>query len=198
MSVSVGILRSFASMKEFSDADLATLISVARERAFAPAAMVCQEGQPGASCFLLVSGALDVIKAGTEGARLLATMQPGALVGQVALVDKQPRSASMRAKGPTVVLELGRDDFERLLKANSPLALKFQEQIAVAGIRQLRTGLDKLTALMNKPEKKAAAEYVKTAMVEWSLSLDEELEQMEVVRPDGQMSQAELAARRGR
>ena len=197
MSISTSLLRGFASLAEFTDADLATLVSVARERPFAPAAWVAQEGQPGASCFLLVSGALDIIKSGSEGARLLATMQPGALVGQVALVDKQPRSASIRAKGQTVVLELGRDDFERLLKANSPLALKFQEQIAVAGIRQLRTGLEKLTALLNKPEKKAAAEYVKTAMVEWSLSLDEELEQMEVVRPDGQMSQAELKSRRG-
>jgi len=196
MSVSVATLRSFASMTAFTDADLSTLISVARERAYAPAAMVCQEGQPGASCFLLVSGALDIIKAGSEGARLLATMPPGALVGQVALVDKQPRSASMRAKGPTVVMELGRDDFERLLKANSPLALKFQEQIAVAGIKQLRTGLEKLGALLKKPEKRAAAEYVKTAMTEWSISLEEELEQMEVVRPDGQMSQAELSARR--
>lgn len=198
MSISVSLLRSFPSLAEFTEEDLKTLISVAREKPCAPASWVAQEGQPGASCFLLVSGALDIIKAGSEGARLLATMQPGALVGQVALVDKQPRSASIRAKGQTVVLELGRDDFERLLKANSPLALKFQEQIAVAGIRQLRTGLDKLAALLNKPEKKAAAEYVKTAMVEWSLSLEEELEQMEVVRPDGQMSQAELAARRGR
>jgi CRP-like cAMP-binding protein len=196
MSVSTAILRSFPSLKDFNDADLSTLISVARERPFAPAAWVCQEGQPGASCFLLISGALDVIKASPEGARLLATMQPGALVGQVALVDKQPRSASMRAKGPTVVLELARDDFERLLKANSPLALKFQEQIAVAGIKQLRTGLEKLGALLKKPEKRAAAEYVKTAMTEWSISLEQELEQMEVIRPDGQMSQAELSARR--
>lgn len=44
----------------------------------------------------------------------------------------------MRAQTPVVALELSRDVFEGLLDACSPLALRFQERVAVLGIRQLR------------------------------------------------------------
>jgi CRP-like cAMP-binding protein len=68
----------------------------------------------------------------------------------MALVDKTPRSASVVAAEPTVALELTRDVFEGLLHARNPLAVRFQEQIAIAGIRQLRMATERLREAISR------------------------------------------------
>ena len=50
-----------------------------------------------------------------------------------------------RTASEVTAQEFSRDTFERLLQANSPLALRFQRQIAVAGIRQLRGALKRIS-----------------------------------------------------
>lgn len=97
--------------------------------------------------------------------RILAVLETGALVGQMALIDRAPRSATVRTRGDSVVLELKRKAFEQLLAARSPVAIRFQEQIAVAGIKQLRLANQRLTSLLqmavqSQPAK--AKQYVPT------------------------------------
>lgn len=50
----------------------------------------------------------------------------------------------------THALELGKDVFDKLMQAHSALALRFQEQVAIAGIRQLRSATARLVALMEQ------------------------------------------------
>jgi CRP-like cAMP-binding protein len=200
-------LRALAALREYPDAELAVLVAAAVEQRLAPGATLCREGEPGRSCFLLVSGEAQVLRATAEGDRPLATIGPGAFVGQIALVDRGPRSATVRAVTACVALELSRDAFEQLLAACSPLALRFQESIAAAGIRQLRqatAGLARLLAQAEARRPAAAAvataaaatgaatpardgavlAYIQTAAAEWGVSL-EDLDAVEVVAFDG-------------
>src|SRR5207249_3773919 len=112
--------------------------------------VLCREGSAGQSCFLVVVGEVEVVKRIDESDRVLATLGVGSLVGQMALVDRSPRSASVRAGAETIALEVTRDVFERLLGACSPLAVRFQEHIAIAGIRQLRYAIDRLTLALGR------------------------------------------------
>ena len=166
-----------------------------------PGMELCHEGEPGRSCFLLVAGEARVVRAAAEGERVLATVTPGTFIGQIALVDRGPRSATVRALTAGVALELSRDAFERLLAACSPLALRFQESIAVAGIRQLRKATDGLgrllveaeaqrraapTATPAAPADGALLAYIQTAATEWGVSLDDiEVVAFEGVEPRG-------------
>ena len=180
MSIDVSQLRSFASLKDFTVEELALLVSAAQRRVFESGSIVVKQGTRGTSSMLLVAGQLDVLREvhGTE--QHLTTMAPGAFVGQVALVDRGPRSATLRAKTEVVVLELLRDTFESLLRARSPLALRFQELIAVAGIRQHRAAMKRLASLAAEREHAAqpprplddALAYIQTATSEWDLDLD--------------------------
>ncbi|MFH1467606.1 MAG: cyclic nucleotide-binding domain-containing protein [Pseudomonadota bacterium] len=135
------------------DPDAGALASLRR---LAPAmrwedhAVLCHEGDPGGSCFLVVSGQVDVLRYLRGRARRLATLNPGALVGQLALVDRAPRSATVRARGRVVAMELSRVDFERQLMVASPLALRLQEEIAVAGIRQLRLANERCVQIFDR------------------------------------------------
>jgi len=164
--------------------DLEMLGSAGRMLVLDPGVLLCQEGRPGASCFVILNGHVEVFKASAGGGRHLANLGPGTLVGQMSLVDSSPRSASVRALDEVVALEIGRDIFERLVKAATPFALRFQRQIALAGIRQLRLANGRLMGLLGRADKldKEADEAnpvepqlsrVQTALYEWNVSVED-------------------------
>jgi CRP/FNR family cyclic AMP-dependent transcriptional regulator len=163
--------------------DVEMLGSAGRLLTWQPGMLLCAEGRPGASCFVLLGGHVDVFKASAGGGRHLATLGPGTLLGQMSLVDSSPRSASVRAIDEVVALEIGRDIFERLVRSATPFALRFQRQIALAGIRQLRMANSRLTGLLGKgeeleKEQKSASEQpelsrVQTALYEWTVSIED-------------------------
>lgn len=129
-------LRSIPALASYGDEDLELLAYVATLRSFAAGATLMKEGEEGDACFLLVSGAVSVMRSGK--ATPLATLNAGALVGQLALLDRAPRSATVTAMQETMALEVRADAFANLVAAHSPIALRFQEQVALAGVRQLR------------------------------------------------------------
>ena len=196
-------LRKLASLKDYTNSELRLLASVAPAREFTPGAVLCKEGTSGQSCYLLALGEVQVKIQFDDGERVLASLKAGQVVGQMALVDRSPRSASVVSSDETIALELTRDVFERLLKASSPLALRFQEQIAIAGIRQLRMATQRLGTLLisgvNKGETKApprsTLQTMQAALEEWDMSMDE-LDRVQVSVPAGQMSADELRSRR--
>ena len=162
--------------------DLETLASAGRLMVYEPGAVLCLEGKPGASCFVVLEGSVEVFKASLGGGRHLAMLGPGSLLGQLALVDSSPHSASVRAQERVVALEVGRDVFERLVRAASPFALRFQRQIALSGTRQLRLADARLASLLDQGEGKderGAAERepklqrVQTALYEWDVSIED-------------------------
>ncbi len=150
-------LRATGAFVEYPDAELDLLVSVCDLRRYASGDELCREGTVGRSCYCVVAGAIDVFKTMPQGEVPIASMGPGAIAGQVALTQKVRRTATIRARGEAVVLEFSRDTFERLLGASSPLALRFQRQIAVAGIRQLRDALKRIAAVFDTDDGKAPA-----------------------------------------
>lgn len=202
-------LRALQSLREYSNAELKLLGSVAPAREYEKGDVLCREGAPGQSCFVLATGAVDVIRVlDDEQEKVLATLRAGSIVGQMALVDRSPRSATVRAQTYTIALELTREVFERLLLANSHLALRFQFQIAVAGIRQLRMATRRLATALSesarrepkrvgldgqvREEKRDELLTVQAALSEWDMSL-EDLDAVRVSVPRGQVSQASRA-----
>lgn len=174
-------LSALRSARGLSDRDLEVLLAVAPPVRYPDQAILCEEGRPGSTCFLIARGAVDVVREVEGVQRMLAVLPAGALAGQVALVDHGTRSATLRARGEAVVLPLAREDFEKLLKARSPLALRFQEQVALAGVRQLRVATDRLATLLAKvaaapPQRREAQRfklaYLQTSVREWDMSPD--------------------------
>ena len=194
-------LRSLPSLRSYTNSELKLLATVAPAREYQPGDSLCEEGTSGASCFVIASGQIDVLKLMDGEETKLATMKAGAIVGQMALVDRSERSASLRAAERTIALELTRDVFERLLDAHSRLALRFQNQIAVAGIRQLRMATTKLADVLRQntvaetPEERRFKETqrrdalltVQAALSEWDMDL-EELDLIETVVPAGMVT----------
>ena len=128
---------------------------------FAPFAPVFEDGDPGQSCYVVLGGNVEVIKVLPNGnEERLATLDPGALLGHMALIDNQPRSAGCRASiGGARLLELGRAEFDLLLSARSTFAYKILDQVAMDLSGRLRGATERLADArhINSPVARQAA-----------------------------------------
>jgi CRP-like cAMP-binding protein len=79
---------------------------------------VIQEGEPGDSFFVAVSGQAKVLSGGKVVHRLI----PGDHFGEISLLDGRPRSASVVAETPLSLLRLPRASFLRLVRDDADLA----------------------------------------------------------------------------
>ena len=132
----------------YSRAELNQLLAATRTRHFAAGTWLSRDGAPGSSCFLIATGAVEVVKYLDGEEHVFATLRPGSLVGHTALVEGALRSASVRATSATTALEIRGKALQRFVQQGSPLAQRLQEQIAIAGIRQLRAAADQLALVL--------------------------------------------------
>jgi uncharacterized repeat protein (TIGR04076 family) len=84
------------------------------------------QGDVGQSLFIITKGEVLVVRqGGQQGEEVLATLSEGECFGEMSLISGEPVSATIRAKGPTTVLVLSKEDFAPLLLANPSLNLYF-------------------------------------------------------------------------
>ena len=81
--------------------------------------VIFSQGEAGSSAFLITDGLVEIAD-GANGI-VRARIGPGELIGEVALIDHQPRTATARAVTDTVLIEVSRDLVERLLMDTNPI-----------------------------------------------------------------------------
>ncbi len=85
-----------------------------------------REGDPPGSAYVVHTGRLEVL----VGERLVRELGQGAVLGELALLTGEPRSASVRARRDTVLLEIPRDAFEQLVADHSTASRAVLTQVA--------------------------------------------------------------------
>ncbi len=95
---------------------LKTLVSEIPARRVEAGQIVVEEGDQSTQMFVVISGELEVIKRVESGGEVrVAMFGPGDWFGEMSILDVQPRSASVRAVAPTLVLTITSEDVDRLL-----------------------------------------------------------------------------------
>jgi CRP-like cAMP-binding protein len=109
-----------------SNVDLALLERLAGEfvtRHVPSGRVVVAQGEPADSFFLIVRGILDVVHTEADGSqRWLRSLADGDSFGEVGLLARVPRTATVRTRTDCVLLELAGEQFERLLQQAPELA----------------------------------------------------------------------------
>src|SRR5690606_28952389 len=99
-----------------ADQEVVQILAASKVRRFARGSVVCRQGDPGNSMFVIVRGRVSIaIDDGGASRRLLNRLGPGDHVGEMSLLVGGKRSASVTADVEAEVLELKRTDFERLI-----------------------------------------------------------------------------------
>ncbi|HEX6261865.1 MAG TPA: cyclic nucleotide-binding domain-containing protein [Actinomycetota bacterium] len=89
------------------------------------------EGMLAIDFYLILDGEAEVV----SGGRHIASLRPGDHFGELAVIDGEPRSATVRATTRLRALRLVADDFHRLLRTTPELA----HRILVEAVRRLRS-----------------------------------------------------------
>jgi signal transduction histidine kinase len=77
---------------------------------------IIEEDSLSEDMFVIVEGELRVTKQGTDREVVLATLGPGEVVGEIALLDNAPRTASVTAISPSSLIRIPANAFEDLIE----------------------------------------------------------------------------------
>jgi CRP-like cAMP-binding protein len=92
----------------------------------APDEFLFKEGEKGEKMFVLLEGEMDILL----GDFVLETVKSGALIGEMALIDDSPRTASVMAKGPCRLAEIDRRRFHFLVQQTPHFATHVMKTLA--------------------------------------------------------------------
>src|SRR5688572_13907453 len=107
-------LRSVPLFEGLSKVEVARLVPELEDVALAPGDVLMRQGDPGDALFIVASGQVRAELAGPDGVTPLETIGPGRVIGEVALLSGQPRTATVRALSTSRVWRLSRARLDRL------------------------------------------------------------------------------------
>ena len=125
----------------------------------APQDYLVRQGDPFSSAFLVESGCLEVVHERAEGEQLLAVLGPGEIVGEMALVDAAPRSASVRAREASVLLPITTGQIRSRLAGADPVLRLLLDTVLV----RFRSTLHQFGGQMLTPREMPDNDAVKAA-----------------------------------
>ena len=91
---------------------------------------IFREGESAVFAYIVKSGNVEITKHAAAGEQVLAELAPPTIFGEMALIDRNPRSAGARAKGDTVVTEVTEEAFLAYLRQNPEAAVRIMKNIS--------------------------------------------------------------------
>jgi CRP-like cAMP-binding protein len=102
------------------------IAAIAKEAEYEQGKTLVREGEPGSDFFVVLAGEVDVRRKG----RKLRTLGRGDFFGEIALLARSPRTATVTTGTPVEALVIPGRDFKQLLKRVPTLQLKVLEELA--------------------------------------------------------------------
>ncbi|MEW6669602.1 MAG: cyclic nucleotide-binding domain-containing protein [Thermodesulfobacteriota bacterium] len=122
--------------------------------AYRPGEVVIEEGSRGTSAYIILSGAVEVIKMSGEKEVPVATLGEGQVFGEMGLIEDRPRSATVRALTELKVRNIDRDHFNELLRTKPSVLIPIMKSL----FERLRQASDMLAERGLGSSRPAAAE----------------------------------------
>ncbi len=98
----------------------------AQERAYSQGSSIITQGDSGDSVFLIGSGSVQVTVFGAP----VAVLKEGEFFGEIAVIERKPRTATVSAKESCLLLEIAGDEFRNLLAAHPDIQSKVHAKMS--------------------------------------------------------------------
>jgi len=139
MPISPSTLKSVKLFELMDESELEELAAHIDEASFAPSQILFKAGDKGDSMHIILSGKVETFVYDGEANRIkLSEVDEGGIVGELSLLDNQPRSATAIAIQETKTFIIDRDDLKRLFQKKPEAALDI---LAVLGHRIRETDM---------------------------------------------------------
>ncbi|WP_243360956.1 Crp/Fnr family transcriptional regulator [Fundidesulfovibrio terrae] len=128
-----------AFAKHFTWDELCLLSGFMTYQSLYPGDFLFEEGDPGTFTGILLRGVVSVVKGAPDGgSALVCDIHKGHAVGEQALLDREPRSASIIAQTPVTLLILRREAFDMIVNNHPRLGMKLMGALACEMSARLR------------------------------------------------------------
>ena len=107
----VAWLSSVPFFEGFSNDDLHRVVDLSQQMEATSGTVLVDQGDPGTQCYVIVEGQASVYVRGEH----VASSGPGSMVGEMALIDHRPRTATVVADTRMKLLRFGTREFRTLL-----------------------------------------------------------------------------------
>lgn len=131
------LLRNVSIFSFLAERELDLLIQATTTRKLKAKEVLFRKGDPGNQLFGILAGSLKVMAVGADGKDVVfGLMRPGEVLGEIALLDSEPRSATVVAVEATNLVTLHRRDFVPFLEKHPQAAIGLAAVLA-ARVRRL-------------------------------------------------------------
>ncbi|OOZ42449.1 cyclic nucleotide-binding domain-containing protein [Solemya elarraichensis gill symbiont] len=124
--------------------ELQEIIHLVEKVAFLKGDTVFNEGDPGDAWYVVYKGAVDVLKNGQK----ITTIESQDCFGEMSILDKLPRSATVQASVDSVLLRITSEVFDQLIKEKKLVAYKLVHEMAILLSNRQRASTEKLSELI--------------------------------------------------
>ncbi len=92
--------------------------------------MIFSEGEDGSELFIIQSGSVKITKIVNDNEVLLATLKPGDIFGEMALLNNEPRSASAISGGETKMMAVNKKNFVKMVQQEPKMTTRLTTLLA--------------------------------------------------------------------
>ncbi len=141
------IFRKIPLFSELNDSELDAIIALASTNNVPKKSMVVQEGEMGNALYVILKGSVKISYFAPDGREVvLSLLQEGSIFGEMSLLDKQPRSATVSTLEDSRLAQIRHGDFERLLLAQPSITLKLLTEV-VSRLRRTSMVLERISTM---------------------------------------------------
>jgi CRP-like cAMP-binding protein len=142
-------LNKFSLFKSVELSELEALARMMEEKSYPVGTVLFEKDQPGDSMYLIRGGRVRIFLRDAQGNEItFRHFGPGQIVGEFALIDEKPRSASADVAETLDAMILSRDNFLKLLKERPLLGVEMMRSLAER-VRYTTSYLEKLFGAIN-------------------------------------------------
>jgi len=129
--------------------ELEKIGKIARVESIAKDAMIFKEGDEGDRCYVITHGEVRISKLIPNiGEEALAILKPGDYFGEMALIDKFPRSAHAIANSDVALLAINKTDLDKILIMDRDLGYKLLWAFTKTLSKRLRETNEKMASFL--------------------------------------------------
>jgi signal transduction histidine kinase len=122
------VARAFPGISQL---EIDELVLRSQVKSYPEKTVLCREGKLETRFYILLDGIVDVTKTinNTEE-RQLKVLEAGDFFGEMAILHNAPRGATVTASGPVTVLEIDKENFDRVIQRSSTISAAMVREIS--------------------------------------------------------------------
>jgi glutaminase len=133
-------------LEKFTSEEIAILAPLMQRKTYQQGEIIIHAGAAADEMYFLARGNVSVyLPLESGGRKRLATFSAGMIFGEMAFIDRAPRSAMIVADSPVTCEALSVEDFDRLGTTHPAIKIKLLESLSLCLCRRLRTANRKLS-----------------------------------------------------